>query len=91
MRAVPWTGELRASTAVTLQGRAVQWRLTVLGFSPVGGIDGNYGNKSAAACRLFQAAKHLPVTGVVDKATWRALGLREPDESQPATTVVRAG
>ena len=92
MRAVPWTGELRASAAVTQQGRAVQWRLTRLGFPPVGGVDGNYGTKSAAACRLFQGAKGLPVTGVVDKATWRALGLREPGAtSAPATTIVRPG
>lgn len=91
MRAVPWTGELRASTAVSLQGRAVQWRLTLLGFPPVGGIDGNYGTKSAAACRQFQTAKGLPATGVVDKATWRALGLREPDAHPPSTTTVRAG
>jgi hypothetical protein len=90
MREVPWTGELRASAAVTLQGRAVQWRLTKLGFPPVGGVDGNYGTKSAAACRLFQSANGLPSTGVVDKATWRKLGLREPDHQQ-ATTTVRAG
>jgi hypothetical protein len=82
MRAVRWRGALRATTT-SRQARAVQWRLVAEGFAPVGGVDGEYGEKSAAACRRFQAARGLPVTGVVDLTTWRALGLRRI-RSRPA-------
>ncbi len=89
MRAVPWTGDVRA-TIRSEQAKAIQWRLTAAGFSPFGGVDGEYGTKSAETCRLFQKAKGLPVTGVVDVATWLALGLRAP-AAQPRTTTVLAG
>jgi hypothetical protein len=89
MRAVPWTGEVRA-TVRSEQGKAVQWRLMQAGFPPVGGADGKYGPKSAEVCRHFQFARGLPATGVVDVATWSALGLRAP-AAQRRTAVVLAG
>lgn len=48
--------------------------------------DGEYGPKTAAAVRAFQAAKGLPVTGIGDSATLTALGLMAsgPDDSNAA-------
>ncbi len=37
--------------------------------------DGIYGSRTAAAVREFQQEEGLPVTGVVDRATWDALYL----------------
>jgi peptidoglycan hydrolase-like protein with peptidoglycan-binding domain len=36
-------------------------------------VDGHFGAKTEAATKDFQAAEGLPVTGVVDDATWKAL------------------
>jgi peptidoglycan hydrolase-like protein with peptidoglycan-binding domain len=36
-------------------------------------VDGKFGADTEAATRDFQAAEGLPVTGVVDAATWKAL------------------
>ena len=36
-------------------------------------LDGLYGSRTAAAVREFQQEEGLPVTGVVDRATWDAL------------------
>ena len=36
--------------------------------------DGWFGPRTATAVRTFQRRHHLPVTGVVDARTWRALG-----------------
>ncbi|MFD0660252.1 peptidoglycan-binding domain-containing protein [Thermocatellispora tengchongensis] len=35
-------------------------------------VDGAYGPRSREVCRSFQREKGLPVTGVVNKATWTA-------------------
>ncbi len=40
-----------------------------------GPIDGIWGRRSIAACRAFQAANGLPVTGLPDAATLVALGI----------------
>jgi peptidoglycan hydrolase-like protein with peptidoglycan-binding domain len=37
---------------------------------------GVFGGNTANAVRGFQTKRQLPATGVVDQATWRALGLR---------------
>jgi peptidoglycan hydrolase-like protein with peptidoglycan-binding domain len=39
-------------------------------------VSGWFGPKTTAAVKAFQAKKKLPVTGVVDMATAKALGLR---------------
>ena len=36
-------------------------------------IDGRFGSLEASAVRRFQSARGLPVTGVIDRATWRKL------------------
>ncbi|GIE90776.1 peptidoglycan-binding domain-containing protein [Actinoplanes regularis] len=36
-------------------------------------VDGSFGPKTEAATRDFQAVEGLPVTGVVDEATWKVL------------------
>jgi putative chitinase len=33
-------------------------------------VDGDYGPKSEARCKVLQTNQHLPVTGVVDAVTW---------------------
>jgi hypothetical protein len=38
-------------------------------------VDGVYGPRTAAAVRAFQKRRRLPITGVVDQATARRLGL----------------
>ena len=66
------------SLQVGSQGRAVADVQTALkrhGFATADRA-GVFGSKTADAARAFQARRGLPVTGVVDQATWRALGLR---------------
>lgn len=52
--------------------RRVQNRLAEVAGMPRGG-DGWYGPTTRATVRAFQEANGLPVTGVVDRATWDAL------------------
>ncbi|MFC0252523.1 L,D-transpeptidase family protein [Massilia consociata] len=51
-------------------------------FSP-GEIDGAYGSNMRQALNTFQAARNLPVTGVLDEATWNALNT---DRTPPLAT-----
>jgi lipoprotein-anchoring transpeptidase ErfK/SrfK len=44
----------------------------------VGEIDGSFGTNTQKALAAFQAARNLPTTGVVDAATWQALGQQAP-------------
>ena len=61
-----------------------------------GGADGVYGNDTMAAVAEYQRSDDLQVTGVVDMATARALGVyREftdeaPATRAPATTALRS-
>ena len=47
-----------------------------------GPIDSNYGGGTYAAVKNFQIAHHLPVTGMVDAATWEAMF---PDQPAPVS------
>ena len=51
----------------------LQTRLKVAALDP-GPVDGIYGSRTDTAVRTFQGARSLSVTGVVDAATWAALG-----------------
>ncbi|MEN9644081.1 MAG: hypothetical protein RL238_750 [Actinomycetota bacterium] len=55
--------------------RRLQQLLLQAGVHVPGGADGFYGKGTASAVSVFQQAKGLPVTGVVDLATATALGL----------------
>jgi murein DD-endopeptidase MepM/ murein hydrolase activator NlpD len=56
----------------------VQRALISRGFKILGGADGIYGSATRAAVSRFQSSKKLSVTGRVDVATARALGLVAP-------------
>lgn len=47
------------------------------GISP-GSLDGSVGSQTRAAVRAYQAQKHLPETGLLDRATAASLRLEEP-------------
>ena len=55
--------------------RQVQARLQAAGFAP-GAADGQLGPHTRAALRQYQQRKGLPVTGVPNRQTWKALGIR---------------
>lgn len=44
----------------------------------VGEIDGNFGSNTMKALAAFQASRNLPASGVIDAATWQALGQQAP-------------
>jgi hypothetical protein len=50
----------------------VQQSLLAAGFDPRG-VDGFWGKDTTKALRAFQAARALPISGVVDDATWQPL------------------
>jgi Putative peptidoglycan binding domain/Glycosyl hydrolase family 46 len=52
--------------------RAIQTTLTNAGY-PVGKVDGNFGDATAAALNQFQGKNQLSNTGFVDEATWQKL------------------
>jgi peptidoglycan hydrolase-like protein with peptidoglycan-binding domain len=58
--------------------REIQQRLRDLGYPEVGGIDGDWGTKTAGALAAFQAHEGLPVTSHYDAATKAALDAAEP-------------
>ena len=54
-------------------------------------VDGDFGPATRSAVQLFQRKNDLPATGIVDAATWRALGtLIDEDEPVPPPAVVNA-
>jgi hypothetical protein len=80
-RSGAWIGETstdkktpRGASSGSAQVMAAQERLDKLGFSP-GAIDGILGPRTRAALRQYQDASGLPVTGRLDAATFRALGI----------------
>jgi len=50
-------------------------------------VDGVYGKSTRQMVRRFQTRSGLPVTGVIDRATWEALGLSQ----RPALASLRRG
>jgi Putative peptidoglycan binding domain len=38
-------------------------------------VDGEFGTNTADACRQFQRASRIPVTGIADQATWASLDI----------------
>ena len=78
-------GQLNADTATAdlaegARGPAVIRAQVMLdrNWFSVGEIDGNFGSNMKKALAAFQAARNLPVTGIVDAATWQALGQQAP-------------
>ena len=74
-------------TAVTaMQQALLAWDAKCL---PKYGADGDFGSETEAALRAFQASEGLPVTGVYDEATRKALTdwkpQEEPEKPEPGT------
>jgi peptidoglycan hydrolase-like protein with peptidoglycan-binding domain len=66
--------------------RELQRALIRVGVGVVGGVDGYFGSATRASVRAFQAYKGLTVTGIVNAATARALGLAAPAPSAPSAS-----
>ena len=68
--------------------KQAQQRLQALGYDP-GVADGKIGQKTIAAITRFQQAKKLPVTGKLDAATLRQLGVstQQPAPSPETSTL----
>lgn len=54
------------------RGADIRWAQRRLGADELV-VDGQFGKRTYAAVRAYQRAHKLPVTGVLDKATWQAL------------------
>jgi peptidoglycan hydrolase-like protein with peptidoglycan-binding domain len=65
--------EIQEGSTNTAEVTVLQQRLAVLGFAVT--ADGSFGPGTKAAVQQFQTSKGLPATGVVDAATWKALGV----------------
>ncbi|MGI9177487.1 MAG: serine hydrolase [Pirellulales bacterium] len=70
----PSTGPLGEGAAGALVADLQRSLNAVLPAADRLGTDGEYGPATAAGVRRFQKSVGLPETGVVDAATWRALG-----------------
>ncbi len=72
--------------------RALQNALNRVGVGVKYGVDGVFGSATQASVRAFQRFKGLPVTGVVDAATAKALGFAAPaPRAAPAPASVASG
>lgn len=60
----------KGSAVTALQIALLQWRKTCL---PKYGVDGDFGSETEKAVKAFQEADGLPVTGIYDEATRKAL------------------
>ena len=78
------TVTLRKGNPYHSQNMILQRRLNALGASLV--VDGSFGNKTLAAVKKFQTAKHLKVDGVVGPITRKALKLTAPVAAKTAST-----
>lgn len=88
---VSWLGLIALPGPVFGQSelvRAVQEELIDAGFDP-GTPDGLMGPRTRQALRQFQAARNLPVTGNLDRATQAALGVDVPKVNVPAGTRIQ--
>jgi peptidoglycan hydrolase-like protein with peptidoglycan-binding domain len=62
----------------------LQKRLNVWGVNPkLANVDGSFGALTEAAVKAFQAARKLPVTGVVDADDWTLLRTSPPGTPKP--------
>jgi len=85
----PWTVLVPGAEGESVS--AVQQGLVDAGVDVPGGADGVYGNDTMSAVAEYQRANDLQVTGAVDVATARSLGVYDDAGDQtpatPATTV----
>ena len=65
--------DIQEGSTNTAEVTVLQQKLAALGFTVT--ADGSFGPGTKAAVQQFQTSKGLPATGVVDAATWKALGL----------------
>ncbi|MBA2388372.1 MAG: peptidoglycan-binding protein [Acidimicrobiia bacterium] len=63
--------------------RAVQQAIVRAGGYLLGGVDGVFGPGTASAVRAYQIVNDLPVTGVVDTATARVMGVSLSSSGSP--------
>jgi peptidoglycan hydrolase-like protein with peptidoglycan-binding domain len=83
--AAPWTVLVPGAEGQIVA--AVQHALIAADVEVAGGADGVYGNDTMAAVADYQRSNDLQVTGAVDVATARALGVyRDATVESPATT-----
>ena len=68
--------------------RDLQEALRALGHDP-GPIDGDFGAGTEAAVKAFQAARDIPVDGIVGRVTW--INIDEADQSEPLLRVGSTG
>lgn len=70
--------------------REVQQLLRDRGFD-LGGVDGVFGPRTRAAVVNFQRSRNLSVTGIVDTATWQALGRQCQGSGVSVCPTIRPG
>jgi hypothetical protein len=83
--AAPWTPLVPGAEGDVVA--AVQQAMIAAGVEVPGGADGVYGNDTMAAVAEYQRRTDLQVTGAVDLATARALGVVDDPDAASAATV----